>query len=383
MGLPPQLLEDFVADFKREPLIVARATTDILGEAGLTWLACDGTILACYSRPGGGEFSRLDYRVAEATALEVADKDSHVLFRARFPETEFVLRLPSSESVELAKLTALQPPSDSVSIVAAPAVLTLNLVCGAAAFALIQADGAHAKSELDWVVARFGNLNSFRRGGAWVTKHGFAALLLEATRQLTLVQRECLLFNLIELSFVDNELVPAERTMLDEWRLAFGIGEERFNQAYSALLDCVSLGVLVNETPSGKDWVPMNLLCANLLAVIHRHPASSERRIKRLERRIRSSDAINAGQTYLDQLDTEGLVTMLPDMLNPVQCRCVVLNLLSEAFFDGANEAETGAFLRQLREGLKIPTAEFDADADVFRTLGDPNIFREPSSAPR
>ena len=351
--------------------------------SGFRWLACDGVILVCYSRPAGGEFSRLDYRVAEATSLEVVEKDSHVLFQARFPEAEFVLRLPPGEAVALAKLVALQPPSDSVNIVAAPAVLTPHLVCCAAAYALVQADGEHAKPELDWVVAHFGNLNAFRRGGAWVTKRGFAELLLEANRLLTLVQKESLLFNLIELGFVDNSLARAERTMLDEWRQSFGMSDARYDRAFGAMLAQASINVLVNETPSGPDWMPMNLLCACLLAVIRHHPESSERRIKSLERRIQSTDAINAGQTYLDQLDTDGLVTMLPHMLNPAQRRCVVLNVLSEAYFDGAPGPEAVNFLCQLREGLEIPAAEFDADLDIFRTKGDRMIFREPAAAAR
>ncbi|MEQ2009052.1 MAG: hypothetical protein ABMA26_19910 [Limisphaerales bacterium] len=383
MGLPSQLQEDFVAEFKREPVIVARATCDITGEDGLTWLACDGTMLVCYSRPAGGEFSRLDYRIAEATALEIVEKDSHLQLQARFPEAEFVLRLPLGEAQALAKLAALQPPSDSVNIVAAPAALTPNLVCGAAAYALVQADGEHDKTELDWVVARFGNLNSFRRGGAWVAKHGFAELLPEANRLLTLVQKESLLFNLVELGFADSSLSRAERTMLDEWRQAFGVGEERFDRIFDAMLARASINVLVNEASAGPDWMPMNLLCACLLAVIRHHPESSERRTKSLERRIQSTDAINAGQTYLDQLDPDGLVTMLPHMLNPVQRRCVVLNVLSEAYFDGVPEAEVTAFLGQLREGLEIPAAEFDADVEIFRTLGERTLFREAASARR
>lgn len=383
MGLPSQLQEDFVAEFKRDPVIVARATCDITGEDGLTWLACDGTMLVCYSRPAGGEFSRLDYRIAEATALEIVEKDSHLQLQARFPEAEFVLRLPPGEAQALAKLAALQPPSDSVNIVAAPAALTPNLVCGAAVFALVQADGEHAKSELDWVVARFGNLNAFRRGGAWVTKHGFAELLPEANRLLTLVQKESLLFNLIELGFADSSLSRTERTMLDEWRQTLGVTEERFDRAFDAMLARASINVLVNETPSGPDWMPMNLLCACLLAVIRHHHASSERRIKNLERRIQSTDAINAGQTYLDQLDTDGIVTMLPHMLNPAQRRCVVLNVLSETYFDGVPEAEVGSFLRQLREALEISAAEFDADTGIFRALGDRTIFREAAASPR
>lgn len=381
MGLPSQLQEDFVAEFKREPVIVARATCDITGEDGLTWLACDGTMLVCYSRPAGGEFSRLDYRIAEATALEIAEKDSHLQLQARFPEAEFVLRLPPGEAQALAKLAALQPPSDSVNVVAAPAVLTPNLVCGAAAFALVQADGEHTKAELDWVVARFGNFHTFRRGGAWVTKHGFAQLLGEAARLLTLVQRECLLFSLLELGFTDNALRQTERTMLEELRQALGVSEERFEQAYAAVVARASLGVLVNETPTGPDWVPMNVLCACLLAVIRQRPETAERRVKSLERRIDSTDAINAGQTYLEQFDTDGLVTMVPHMLNPAQRRCVAFNVLGEAFFDGQPGPEVGGFLRQLREGLEIPVAEFDTSTDIFRTLGDQTLFREAKAA--
>ncbi|MFM8468960.1 MAG: hypothetical protein ACKODH_03160 [Limisphaerales bacterium] len=206
MGLPTQLHDEFLAEFKREPVMTARALCDITGEAGLTWLASEGTLLVCFSKPSGGEFSRVDYHIVEATALEVVERDSEVLLQARFPEAEFVLRLPPGEAQDLAKLTALQPPSDSVDIVTAPTTLTPGLVAGAAVFALVQVDGEHTRTELDWVVARFGNLQAFRRGGAWVTKHGFAQLLGEATRLLTLVQREGLLFSLLELGFTDNRL---------------------------------------------------------------------------------------------------------------------------------------------------------------------------------
>ncbi|MFA6545724.1 MAG: hypothetical protein WCS99_15005, partial [Limisphaerales bacterium] len=241
MGLPTQLQEDFVAEFKHDPIYVARAICDLAGKDGLTWLACDGTTLVCYSRPSGGEFSRLHYRVGEATVFKMGDEGAHLAFHARFPETEFVLRLPPGEAPVLAKLTSLQPPSDSINLAAAPAKLTQNLVCGAAAYALVQADGGHDKAEMDWVVARFGNLSAFRRGGAWVTKHGFAELLPEANRLIPLEQREGLLFNLMELSFADSSMARAERAMLDEWYQSLGVGQERHDRAYEALLGRASI----------------------------------------------------------------------------------------------------------------------------------------------
>ncbi|MFM8468959.1 MAG: hypothetical protein ACKODH_03155 [Limisphaerales bacterium] len=155
------------------------------------------------------------------------------------------------------------------------------------------------------------------------------------------------------------------------------MSEERFEQAHAAVVARASLGVLVNETPAGPDWVPMNVLCACLLAVIRQRPETAERRVKGLERRIDSTDAINAGQTYLEQLDTDGLLTMIPHMLNPAQRRCVWFNVLSEAFLDGQPGPEVGGFLRQLREGLEISVAEFDTGTDIFRTLGDQTLFRE------
>ena len=64
MALPEQLQKEFVAEFKREPHIVLRAVCDLTGNDGLTWLACDGTMLTCFTKPAGGEFSRHDYRIA-------------------------------------------------------------------------------------------------------------------------------------------------------------------------------------------------------------------------------------------------------------------------------------------------------------------------------
>ncbi len=380
MGLPTQLHDDFVAEFKREPNIVARAVCDITGEEGLTWLACDGSMLVCYSRPAGGEFSRLDYHLAEASALEVREDGTHAYFKARLPEAEFELRFPPGEVVNLNKLAALQPPADSVDVVRAPANLTPGLVCGAAVYAMTQADGANAKEELDWVVARFGSLNTFRRGGAWVVKHGFAKLLTEAPNRLTAAQLESVLVNLIDLGFCDNKLSHEEITMLEEWRLAAGLSEEQYKRCYDALLAAASLGSLVNESPSGPDWTPVNLLCAAVLGVIQHRPETRERRIKALERRIQSTDAINAGQTYLDQLGPEGLVTVLGEMLLPAQRRCVMANALREAFKDGEPTPEVVDYLRLVQEGMLVSPADFAAEVRVFRSLGNTVLFHEAVS---
>lgn len=380
MGLPTQLQQEFIAEFKREPHIVLRAICDLTGEAGLTWLACDGSVLACFSKPAGGEFMRHDYRISEATALETGAEGSNLLLHARFPEAEFVLRLPPGEDQSLQKLVALQPSTDSVNTLRAPATLTPHLVCAAAVYALAQTDGELAKEELDWVVAHFGNQNSFRRGGAWVVKHGFAKLLVEAARLLAPAERECIVVNLIELGFSDNKLAHEEITMLEEWRQAAGMTEERYQRCYDSILAAASVGVLVNETPAGPDWTPINLLCAGVLGVIQHEPKTAERRVKSLERRIQSTDAINAGQTYVEQLGVDGLVTVLKDMLQPAQRRCVLANVLHEAHLNGEPSPAVAAYLRQLQDGLGIAPADFEADAQVFRRLGDASLFREASS---
>ncbi|MBI5800876.1 MAG: hypothetical protein HZA92_09170 [Verrucomicrobia bacterium] len=380
MGLPAQLQQEFVGEFKREPHIVLRATCDITGEDGLTWVACDGTVLSCFSRPAGGEFMRHDYRISEATSLIAGSDGDKLLFQARFPEAEFVLRLPTSEDMALQKLVALQPSMDSVNTLRPPAALTPHLVCAAAAYALAQADGELAKEELDWVVANFGNQHSFHRGGAWVVKHGFAKLLVEAARLLTPLQQECVIASLIEMGFSDNKLAHEEITMLEEWRLSAGMSEERYQRCYDTILATASVGVLVNETPSGPDWTPVNLLCAALLGVIQNHPETAERRVKALERRIQSTDAINSGQTYLEQLGPEGLVTVLNGMLQPAQRRCVLANVLSEAHLDGEPSPEVAGYMRLLHDGLGVSPADYAADAQVFRGLRERSLFRDNPS---
>jgi hypothetical protein len=377
MALPAQLQKEFVAEFKREPHIVLRAICDLTGEDGLTWLACDGAVLACFSKPAGGEFTRHDYRIAEATTLEADAAEANLLLRCRFPETEFALRLPPSEDAALHKLVALLPGLDTVNTIRPPAALTPHLVCAGAAFALAQSDGDFAKEELDWVVAHFGNQNSFRRAGSWVNSHGFAKLLLEGARLLTPGELECVVFNLLELGFSDNKLSREELTMLEEWRQTAGLSEERYQRAYDALLAAASLGVLVNETPGGPDWTPINLLCAAVLAVIQHQPETAERRLKALERRVQSTDAINSGQTYVEQLGVDGLVTVLAEMLAPAQRRCVLANVLHEAWHDGEPPAEVGAYLRQLHAAFGVSAGDFEADTHVFRQVGDASLFRE------
>ena len=122
---------------------------------------------------------------------------------------------------------------------------------------------------------------------------------------------------------------------LEEWRQVAGMSEERFQRCYDTILAGASLGVLVNETPSGQDWTPLNLLCAAALGVIQHHADTAERRLKALERRVQTTDAINSGQTYVEQLGTDGLVTVLNGMLQPAQRRCVLANVLHEAHLDG------------------------------------------------
>jgi len=383
MALPAQLHNEFVAEFKREPHVVLRAVCDLTGDDGLTWLATDGTVLAYFSKPAGGEFMRCDYRIAEATALEAGAAGEHLVLRARFPEAEFALRLLPGEEPALHKLVALAPGMDSVDLLRAPAALTPHLVCAGAAYALAQSDGEFAKEELDWVVAHYGNQNSFRRAGAWVNQHGFAQLLAEAGRLLNAFERECALLNLIELGFSDNKLSKHEITMLDEWRRVAGLSEEHYQRCYDTILAAASLGVLVNETPAGPDWTPINLLCAGVLGVIQHHPDTAERRLKALERRIQSTDAINSGQTYVEQLGVDGLVTVLNGMLQPAQRRCVLANVLHEAYRDGEPSPEVAAYLQALHDGMGVAPADFEADAQVFRRLGYAALFREESGPGR
>ena len=380
MALPEQLQKEFVAEFKREPHIVLRAVCDLTGNDGLTWLACDGTMLTCFTKPAGGEFSRHDYRIAQATALEVDAVEANLLLRCRFPEAEFSLRFPPAEGNTLHKLVALLPGLDTVNTIRPPSVLTPHLVCAGAVFALAQSDGDFAKEELDWVVAHFGNQNSFRRAGAWVSKNGFAMLLEEAKRLLSPEQLECVVLNLVELGFTDNHLSPEEVTMLEQWRQTIGMSEKRYQLGYDSLLAAATLNVMVTETADGANWTPMNLLCAALLSVIQHRPECAERRLKALERRIQSTDAINSGQTYVEQLGATDLVTAMADMLTPAQRLCLLANVLHEAWIDGEPPAPVTAYLQQLQNGLGVSPADFEAEAKVFRQLGDNSLFREATA---
>ena len=164
--------------------------------------------------------------------------------------------------------------------------------------------------------------------------------------------------------------------------MALGISEARYGRAVEVLMARASLNALVEQTPAGPDWLPTNLLCACLLAVIRHRPETSARRVKHLERRLETADAINSGQTYLDQLEVEGMLSMMPQLLNSAQRRCLVLNVLSEAYFQGAPVSEVGVFLGKLREALALPAAEFEADVEIFRTLAERSLFREAGSVP-
>ncbi len=390
MRLPPQFQHEFVAEFKREPLIVLRAICDLTGEEGLAWIACDGFVLACFSKPAGGEFTRHTFRIAEATVLELGVEEQVVagrkaeqaeanmlLLHARFPEMEFVVRLPASEEASLQKLVELLPSIDSVNTVRPPASLTPHLCCAAAVYAFAQADGELPKEELDWVVARFGNQQSFRRGGAWLLKHGFAKLLVEAATLLTLGQRESLVVNLLDLGFCDSRLTSQERTMLEEWQQLAGMSVECYQRCFDTLVAAASLGSLVRETAAGPETTGLNLLCAGLLGVVQHRPETAERRIKALERRVHSTDAINSGQTYLEQIGPEGLVTAMLELLDPAQRRCVLANVMDEAFQGGAFTVEVANYVRLVSDGLGVSAVDFETDLALFRQLGAPELFRE------
>jgi hypothetical protein len=204
-------------------------------------------------------------------------------------------------------------------------------------------------------------------------------LLEEAKRLLSPEQLECVVLNLVELGFSDNQLSPEEVTMLEQWRQKIGMNQERYQLAYDSLLAAATLNVMVTETPDGANWTPMNLLCAALLSIIQHRPEGAERRLKALERRIQSTDAINSGQTYVEQLGVADLVTAMAEMLNPAQRRCLLANVLHEAWLDGAPPAPVAAYLHQLQNGLGISPADFEAEAQVFRQLGDNSLFREPT----
>ena len=79
----------------------------------------------------------------------------------------------------------------------------------------------------------------------------------------------------------------------------------------------------------------------------------------------------------MEQLGTDGLVTVLNGMLQPAQHRCVLANVLHEAHLDGEPAPEVSAYLQQLHDGLGVAPAEFEADAQVFRWLGNRSLFRE------
>jgi len=210
-----------------------------------------------------------------------------------------------------------------------------------------------------------------------VNQHRLAKLLAEAERSLTPEQRNCVLVKLVDLGIADNRLSKDEIGVITDWRQIAPLADHEYQRCYDTLLASASIGVLINESPSGPDWIPINLLCAAMIGVIRHQPASAQRRLKALERRVQSTDAMNSGQTYLEQLGEDGLATVVGGMLQPAQRNCVLANVLREAYLAGEPSPEIQAYLQLLRVGMEFTPGEFEACAKVFRQLGNPTLLRE------
>lgn len=72
-------------------------------------------------------------------------------------------------------------------------------------------------------------------------------------------------------------------------------------------------------------------------------------------------------------------MTALAEMLQPAQRRCVLANVLREAFLEGDPSPEIAEYLQQLQDGTGVAPADFGADTQVFRRLGNTDLFREPA----
>ncbi len=362
-----------------QPLMVARALTNLDGGSGATWMATEGSrIIFFYRLPGGGDFEAIHYAFNEPSSFDVDEDGSFAYLKAGFSDRDLNLKFSIFDHATLLQFQEQWKPPTGTGTEAAPAVLTPMLAFCAAMQAIAQSDNKIDSAEMEWLSAKLLDKNALRRGGAWLRDNNVDKLITQCARLMHGDQRRCLISNLISLAMADGLYRSKESELIEKFRVALEISEDEFTQLYDPLMARNNVGIFM-ENPDRPDEPvaseAINLFCACFLCLIEFDGQPRPMDEGRLRKLVNNPEAVNEARTYVEQLGAEGLCDALPGPLDERQCRCLMLNLVAQAMADGVLSGRKQELLELFRVALGISEESYQADFNGFITMNNLSVL--------
>lgn len=377
LKLPDKLAQEFTELCSTQPVDVARGLTDLDGGSGATWMASDGTKLVFFCRPaGGGDFLPLVYDYNDVTSFQLDDDGNFTFIKAGLPDRDVKLKFSSHDQMTLARFAGhWKPVTETAANEGAPACLTPLLALCAALQAMVQSDQKVDPAEMEWMRDRNVDMQTLRRAGAWLRANGVEKLLQHTKMLFNEDQKHCLLANLLSLAMADGVFRSKEAGLIERFRVELDVPEEQYRQIYETLLARANVGVFGRSDAGTPPPEALNLFCGCMLALMRQDGAADKIESARLRKLVNQPDAVNAGETYVQQLGRNGLCDALPGPLNAEQGRCLLLNMMEQAMSDGIFSSAEQDFLERSRAALGIAPETYQADLQTLLILNNLSIF--------
>jgi uncharacterized tellurite resistance protein B-like protein len=364
MQLPSLLEENFRKLCGIAPKLVVRALHDLDGGTGGTWIAVGEDTLVFYHRASGGEFNRVRFRMNEIVECTPLNDGSFACLRLRFANANFTVRCSLFDQTRLESVARACLSVAAENPIEAPARLTPSSAFCAGIHAILDADGHVDPLETDWLCRTLPDPVAIEQGSAWFRVHGLDSLLRTLPSVLDTAQRECLLVNQLSAIMSDGLLESEEIELIERFLDALEISRERYAMFFDAILTRNQLAVLLE----GDGSEALDLFTACLVALTRCDAEKSAAESDHLSRLLADADTdgIRRAEKTLEDIGVDDLITGLPGLLNQVQSRTLLANLLAVGMVDGELAVSEQEFIERVRQALGIESGFVESLVSVL-----------------
>lgn len=379
MNLPTIVAEDFDKFAGRPPECVVRSLYNLDGSLGATWMATDGFYLVFYYKPSGGNYCRKAFSISDALRVDAKAEACFTVFRVRFPEAAYVLRFSLWDISVLDRIVRFYNPDKTEILGEAPkALLPLAAFC-AGIHAILLADTEADEGELQWLSQRIPDQSAIQKGCAWLAFNGQERLMEVIPDVLMMQQRECLLANQISVAMHDGILRSSEQALIEAFRRAMQVTEERFKSIFDALLIQNHMGAIAADMESGlldvSSTSPIVIAAACLTAMSECDDEKHSTEEAYLKRLFSRAEVINESNALLEYKGVEGLMKSLTELLDEDQRRCLMANLLGLAMVDGELKVKEQELIGRFQKAMNISGEDFHWFLEVLLAKNNLNVL--------
>jgi uncharacterized tellurite resistance protein B-like protein len=390
----PADIQAWLASSKlEEPNVVLRASCDLGGEVGETFVAADRCRLVLASRHLGADLRSLDFTLREIEDVSLVPDGLYANLEIAVSGQRRSLQFPAWDKPELRRVVELWQTAsgrtsrraglDDLGLPSLPGAIgsamavSPRVALAASLQAMAEADGEPSPLERAEVERVLGGASGAKEGALWLRQHGVDGLLGCLGTALSPAQKRCLLANVLGVAMADGLLRTAEEALADRFKSALDLADAEFEEIHRVLLARHNLAVFAESAGAHSfpgEPAALTVFCAALLALIEVDGSMADEEQEARSRLIEDPAAWEAGGALLAAQGVEG-VLVRAGLLGRDRQWGLLANLLAVGMCDGWLRGSEQDLIDRFRQAMGFSPAEYEAVYQVLRAGEDLSDF--------